>query len=263
MRTRFFITAALLGAFAPAALAQDPPTLPSPTSPVEIGRAANSGKWFGTVDFGALPVRSLGADQAARDRLASELRSFLDTPGALSPIDLFTGGLAVAGQPLVLRRIAGFVLDFLILAPVLGALVALQAVLLPESTYLESAVGFAPLVYFVVVSVTLATSPGQRIAGLKVTRLDRSPPSLKSGWFGPSISPASQKDRFKRCCASRGRAPKTSAPSPWLDRRWPTCERRLAFCSKSRRPLRASLSGASRCTSACVLRRRWSPQRSG
>jgi MtrB/PioB family decaheme-associated outer membrane protein len=52
MRNRFILAAGLMFAFAPRAWAQDPPTLPLPTDPVEIGRSAISGKPYGSVDFG-------------------------------------------------------------------------------------------------------------------------------------------------------------------------------------------------------------------
>jgi MtrB/PioB family decaheme-associated outer membrane protein len=67
MRHAFILTAAFVAAFAPAALAQDPPTLPAPTDPVEIGRSANSGKWFGTVDFGARATQ-IDGDEARFQR---------------------------------------------------------------------------------------------------------------------------------------------------------------------------------------------------
>ena len=51
MRTNFLIAAFLL-ALAPRVLAQDPPSLPPPTDPVDIGRSQVTGKWYGTVDFG-------------------------------------------------------------------------------------------------------------------------------------------------------------------------------------------------------------------
>ncbi|HEX6164192.1 MAG TPA: MtrB/PioB family outer membrane beta-barrel protein, partial [Vicinamibacterales bacterium] len=67
MRHSLFITAALLGALATTASAQDAPTLPAPTDPVEIGRSANAGKWYGTVDFGARATQ-IDGDEARFQR---------------------------------------------------------------------------------------------------------------------------------------------------------------------------------------------------
>jgi len=80
-----------------------------------------------TIDFGALRVCKYDETEAGRQRLGGELRSFVDTPGTLSPIDVFSGGLAVAGQPLMARRIGGFVLD-LLLALLAAALLLVPAV---------------------------------------------------------------------------------------------------------------------------------------
>lgn len=67
MRHCLFITAALLGAFATTATAQDPPILPAPSNPVEIGRSANAGKWYGAVDFGARATQ-IDGDEARFQR---------------------------------------------------------------------------------------------------------------------------------------------------------------------------------------------------
>jgi MtrB/PioB family decaheme-associated outer membrane protein len=53
MRKPLLFTAALLLTLSARALAQDPPSLPLPTDPVEIGRSQVTGRWYGTVDFGA------------------------------------------------------------------------------------------------------------------------------------------------------------------------------------------------------------------
>jgi uncharacterized RDD family membrane protein YckC len=105
----------------------------------------------------------------------------------LSPIDVFSGGPAVAGQPLMARRIGGFVLDVLFVFLAAGLLLALAAWLVPEPAkpYLESAIAPAVFVSFVLASVLLSTPPGQRIVGLKVTRLDRSEPSLWQRFLRP------------------------------------------------------------------------------
>jgi uncharacterized RDD family membrane protein YckC len=132
------------------------------------------------IDFGALRVCEFAATQAGRERLARELRALVDTPGTLSPITFFTGGLAVAGQPLTPRRFAAFLLDLSIAALASGLLLALTYWLLPEPAmqYVDRAMMPAMFVYFLLTSVLLGTTPGQRILGLKVTRLDRSGPSL-------------------------------------------------------------------------------------
>jgi uncharacterized RDD family membrane protein YckC len=132
------------------------------------------------IDFGSLAVCRFEATEAGRDRLQRELRSFLDTPGTLSPIDIFTGGLAVAGQPLLARRAVALVLDLLILAPALGVLV----VLIPKAYY-GAAIAPGMLIYFVAASVLLGTTPGQRIVRLRVTQLDRSRPSPRQRFLRP------------------------------------------------------------------------------
>ena len=48
MRKQLALTAALVLAFAGAARAQDPPSLPAPTNLVDIARAAMDGRWYGT-----------------------------------------------------------------------------------------------------------------------------------------------------------------------------------------------------------------------
>lgn len=67
MRKTLIITTVFLAAFATSAIAQDPPTLPPPTDPVELGRSANSGKWYGTVDFGARATQ-IDGDEARFQR---------------------------------------------------------------------------------------------------------------------------------------------------------------------------------------------------
>lgn len=73
MRSTHVLTLALLLAAAPAAYAQDPPSLPAPTDPVSIGRSEFSGKWYGTVDFGGR-VTSIDGDEARAQRYR-DLRS--------------------------------------------------------------------------------------------------------------------------------------------------------------------------------------------
>jgi MtrB/PioB family decaheme-associated outer membrane protein len=73
MRRTLFLSAALLMLWAPAAAAQDPPSLPLPTDPVDIGRSQTTGKWYGTVDFGARAT-SVEGDEARFQRFR-DLRS--------------------------------------------------------------------------------------------------------------------------------------------------------------------------------------------
>lgn len=73
MRHQLALTAALLLAFAGSARAQDPPSLPEPTSLVDIARVAMDGKWYGTVDFGAR-ITEVDGDQARYQRYR-DLRS--------------------------------------------------------------------------------------------------------------------------------------------------------------------------------------------
>lgn len=75
MRYSSFITAAVLLTLTSPAFAQDPPTLPLPADPVEIGRSQFTGRWYGTVDFGAR-ASSVEGD-AARLQRFRDLRSGL------------------------------------------------------------------------------------------------------------------------------------------------------------------------------------------
>ncbi len=139
------------------------------------------------IDFGTLQVCRFESTQAGRERLSGELRSFARTPGILSPIDLFSGDLAVLGQPLLARRAAAFALDLLFAALAAGLLLMPVAWVVPESAsrYLDAAIVPTMLAYFVVASVLLGTPPGQRIMGLKVTRLNRTEPSRWQRFFRP------------------------------------------------------------------------------
>ena len=131
------------------------------------------------IDFGRLTVSKFDASESGRERLSDELRAFAATPGILSPIDVFSGGLAVAGQPLTARRFCGFVIDLLIAGVAGAALLALAAWTMRESVVIDPQSVIAPvmLLYLVVTSLALGTTPGQRLMGLRVTRLDRSEPS--------------------------------------------------------------------------------------
>jgi MtrB/PioB family decaheme-associated outer membrane protein len=73
MRNRILLAAIVLLGFADLAGAQDPPTLPPPTDPVLIGRSETTGKWYGTVDFGAR-ASTVDGDEARFQRYR-DLRS--------------------------------------------------------------------------------------------------------------------------------------------------------------------------------------------
>ena len=63
MRNKLALTTALLLAFAGSARAQDPPSLPEPTSLMDVARVAMDGTWYGTVDFGCR-ISEVDGDQA-------------------------------------------------------------------------------------------------------------------------------------------------------------------------------------------------------
>jgi uncharacterized RDD family membrane protein YckC len=131
------------------------------------------------IGFGALQVCTFDDTPAGHSCLRDKLREFAGTPGTLSPIDVFSGGLAVAGQPLLARRVGSFGLDLLFGGIAAALLLVPLAWLLPEAAqvYLQSVIVPALLIYFVLASGLLGTTPGQRLMGLKVTRLNRSEPS--------------------------------------------------------------------------------------
>ena len=139
------------------------------------------------IDFGLLPVSRFDATPDGCERLSRELRTFVETPGMLSPIDLFSGGFAVAGQPLLARRFVAFLIDLSISGSGAALLLALAAWLSDArlAEYMESGVGPAVLLYFVLTGFVLGTTPGQRLMGLQVTRLDRSRPSRWQGLLRP------------------------------------------------------------------------------
>ena len=131
------------------------------------------------IDFGGAHVSTFDPTPEGRERLSSELRAFVATPGTLSPIDMFTGGYAVAGQPLLGRRFRAFLIDLSIAGSVAALVLGVAAWLLDETfaAFVETMLGPAILGYFGLASVALGTTPGQRLMRLKVTRLDRTPPS--------------------------------------------------------------------------------------
>ncbi len=67
MRNRIWMAAALTLAFAGTARAQDPPTLPALTDPVEIARSEMSGKIYGSLDFGGR-ITQVDGDEARFQR---------------------------------------------------------------------------------------------------------------------------------------------------------------------------------------------------
>lgn len=74
MRDSYALTlVAILLGLASSAQAQDPPTLPLPADPVSVGRSEFTGRWYGTVDFGAR-VTTIDGDEARAQRYR-DLRS--------------------------------------------------------------------------------------------------------------------------------------------------------------------------------------------
>jgi uncharacterized RDD family membrane protein YckC len=142
------------------------------------------------IHFGELEVCEFAATPEGRTRLAEALRTVVNTPGTLSPIQFFTGGLAVAGQPLTARRLGAFLLDVLFALPVVGVLMWATRLLLPAAPAEVVEVAITPglLAYFLVASVALGTTPGQRILRLQVTRLDRRTPSIWQRLLRPITS---------------------------------------------------------------------------
>ena len=82
MRTTSVLTATLVLGLTSAAVAQDPPSLPPPTDPVMIGRAESTGRWYGTVDFGARASTVDG--DAARFQRYRDLRSGVYANGGVA-----------------------------------------------------------------------------------------------------------------------------------------------------------------------------------
>jgi uncharacterized RDD family membrane protein YckC len=133
------------------------------------------------IDFEDFHICKLEMTHTGRDRLLQELRDFRDTPGILSPIDLYTGGLAVAGQPLMTRRIGSFLIDLPILF--------LPTLLFNSSEWLVTALSVAGFVaYFFLTTTLIGGSVGQKLLGLKVIRLDRSKPYAWQSLLRPVIS---------------------------------------------------------------------------
>jgi uncharacterized RDD family membrane protein YckC len=128
-----------------------------------------------------MTIHKLDSTPAGRNRLLHELNAFVDTPGLLSPIGLYTGGLAVAGQRLLTRRIGSFLIDALILS-VIAAPVSYFA--LPGLVAAALTV-VAIVAYFAVTTALFGGSLGQRWLGLEVLRLDRSKPTILQNLLRP------------------------------------------------------------------------------
>src|SRR5262245_5660373 len=94
------------------------------------------------IGFGALGLSRFEDSEQGRSCLRDELRRFADTPGTLSPIGLFSGGLAVMGQPLLCRRMVAFALDLVFgaLAAALLLLPLLWVIPEPALEYLQAAI---------------------------------------------------------------------------------------------------------------------------
>lgn len=132
-------------------------------------------------DDDAFLIHRMDSSPAGRERLRHELSEFQRTPGLLSPISFYTGGLAVAGQKLIGRRLAGFVID-------LAILISLSIPFMFVSSHLYAAVALATigvLAYFFVSGKLLRGTPGQRMLSLTVIRLDRSQPSAMQQLMRP------------------------------------------------------------------------------
>lgn len=141
------------------------------------------------VDLGGATVNEFAETPEARQKLAAALKAFVETPGCLSPIALFTGGSGVAGQRLILRRAGALFIDMIILM-LSGALVMSPLTdRFPDLQWLPGsfAVGYF-IAYFFFTTLFLGASPGQRLLRLKVIALDRSPPSVWQSLFRPVAS---------------------------------------------------------------------------
>jgi MtrB/PioB family decaheme-associated outer membrane protein len=67
MRNQLWLAIVMVVSTAATARAQDPPTLPAPTDPVEIARSAMSGKIYGSLDFGGR-INQVDGDEARFQR---------------------------------------------------------------------------------------------------------------------------------------------------------------------------------------------------
>jgi uncharacterized RDD family membrane protein YckC len=142
------------------------------------------------IHFGEFEVCEFAATPEGRARLTQALRSVANTPGTLSPIQFFTGGLAVAGQPLTTRRLGAFLLDVLFALPGVFVLMLAVRLLMPAATseVLDYVITPGLLAYFLIASALLGATPGQRLLGLRVTRLDRTAPSIWQRLLRPLTS---------------------------------------------------------------------------
>jgi uncharacterized RDD family membrane protein YckC len=125
--------------------------------------------------FDDVPVHKLPGSDDDLQLLTASLRELISTPGISSPIRIFTGGTAVFGQRLLLRRIAGFLFD----AGSLAGMLSLFNNLIELSTLVATAISIGlSFAYFILSGMAWRATLGQRLLDLEVIKLDRAKPSL-------------------------------------------------------------------------------------
>ena len=143
-----------------------------------------------TLDFGGLQVHQFGDSPESRDVLIGQLTRFRDTPGAMSPIDVFSGGTAISGQSLIVRRIGSFLIDW-----VIASFAGIVLYLVLFASFGDAEAAGSPLfpilffalifVYFFITTLILDATLGQRLFRLRVIKYDRSAPSAWQCFFRP------------------------------------------------------------------------------